>query len=242
MAVYVGQAAVDAVVAEGEAFVVDAQQVQQRGVDVVAVGGVVGRLCKTTRRSRRSVTPPLMPPPASQLVKPNGLWSRPCCPGVHGMRPNSVVQSTIVSSSMPRCFRSLIERRGRLVHARRPCRRDRVAMFSCESQLRRGKPLSAPLQTCTNRTPRSSSRRATRQLRPKSLRRPFSIDVRTARCRRARSLCDRSSDLRGAELQPGGQLVGAIRASSRESPARSSAMSAVELLQHVQAARLRSAK
>ena len=42
------------------------------------------------------------------------------------------------------------------------------ARSSWLSQFRRGKPLSAPLQTCTKRTPRSSSRRATRHARPKS--------------------------------------------------------------------------
>ena len=40
-------------------------------------------------------------------------------------------------------------------------------MSSWESQLRRGKPLSLPLQICTNRTPRSTSRRATMHLVPK---------------------------------------------------------------------------
>ena len=65
------------------------------------------RPCTTTRRSRRSVTPPLMPPPASQEVNVNGLWSRPLPPWLHGIRPNSVVQMTIVSSSRPRAFRSL---------------------------------------------------------------------------------------------------------------------------------------
>ena len=51
--VHVGQAAVDAVVAEGQPLVVDAEQVQHRGVQVVAVGRVARRPCTTTRRSRR---------------------------------------------------------------------------------------------------------------------------------------------------------------------------------------------
>ena len=38
---HIRQAAVDAVVAEGEALVVDAEQVQHGGVDVVAVSGVL---------------------------------------------------------------------------------------------------------------------------------------------------------------------------------------------------------
>ena len=40
MPVHVGQSAVDAVVADGELFVVDAEQVQHRGVDVVHLRGV----------------------------------------------------------------------------------------------------------------------------------------------------------------------------------------------------------
>ena len=65
------------------------------------------------------------------------------------------------------CFKSLIRAaagRSMLV----PMSPWSRAMSSCESQLRRGKPLSAPLQTWTKRTPRSSRRRAIRQLRPKS--------------------------------------------------------------------------
>ena len=97
----------------------------------------------------------------------NGLWSRPLPPWLQGMRPNSVVQMTIVSSSRPRLFRSLSRAAAgwSMLVPMSPWSR---AISSCESQLRRGKPLSAPLQTCTKRTPRSSSRRAIRQLRPKS--------------------------------------------------------------------------
>ena len=51
--------------------------------------------------------PPLMPPPASQIEKPLMWWSRPL-PWAIGVRPNSPPQTTSVSSSMPRCFRSLI--------------------------------------------------------------------------------------------------------------------------------------
>ena len=45
--------------------------------------------------------PPLTPPPHSQLVKQYGLWSRPLPPCELGIRPNSVVHRTIVSSSSP---------------------------------------------------------------------------------------------------------------------------------------------
>ena len=40
MAMHVGQPAVDAVVADGQLRVVDAEQVQDRGVDVVDLGRV----------------------------------------------------------------------------------------------------------------------------------------------------------------------------------------------------------
>ena len=43
---HVGQPAVDAVVAEGQLLVVDAEQVQHRGVHVVAVGRVLGGLVR----------------------------------------------------------------------------------------------------------------------------------------------------------------------------------------------------
>ena len=52
-------------------------------------------------------------------MKPLGLWSRPWAPFWNvGMRPNSVVQTTRVSSSMPRAFRSMSRRGGRLVEDR----------------------------------------------------------------------------------------------------------------------------
>ena len=53
MAVDVGQAAVDAVVAEGELGVIDAQQVKDGGVEVVAIGDVVDGLVRPFVASRR---------------------------------------------------------------------------------------------------------------------------------------------------------------------------------------------
>ena len=41
---HIGEAALDAVVVEAEFFVVEAEQVQRGGVEVVAVGGVFGGL------------------------------------------------------------------------------------------------------------------------------------------------------------------------------------------------------
>ena len=45
--------------------------------------------------------PPLTPPPASQTVKPNGLWSRPSEPCANGVRPNSPAQTTSVVVEQP---------------------------------------------------------------------------------------------------------------------------------------------
>ena len=41
MPVYVGEAAIDTVMAHGKAFVLDAQQVQHGGVDIVDLGGML---------------------------------------------------------------------------------------------------------------------------------------------------------------------------------------------------------
>ena len=100
----VGQAEVAALELVGQPLVVDAEQVQHRGVQVVDVDdvldGVVAELVGAPW-----VMPPLMPPPASQIEKPLMWWSRPL-PWAIGVRPNSPPQTTSVSSSMPRCFRS----------------------------------------------------------------------------------------------------------------------------------------
>ena len=51
-----------------------------------------------------------MPPPASHIVNAFGWWSRPSAiaPSTIGVRPNSPPQITSVSSSSPRCLRSVI--------------------------------------------------------------------------------------------------------------------------------------
>ena len=113
---HVGQAEVAAGVAVGERFVVEAQQVEDGGVQVVDVdrlldgfeaefvGGAVGR-GRPSRRRR----------PAS-MVKPQWLWSRPlilpalapaCGSSTVGVRPNSPPQMTSVSSNRPRRLRSV---------------------------------------------------------------------------------------------------------------------------------------
>ena len=72
----IGQAEVAALVAVGQARVVDPQEVEDGGVQVVdvdrvlddVVGEVVGLAVGDPR---------LMPPPAIQMVKQRGWWSRP---------------------------------------------------------------------------------------------------------------------------------------------------------------------
>ena len=48
--------------------------------------------------------PALTPAPASQATDVPPLWSRPVAPWVNGWRPNSVLQTTSVSSSSPRAL------------------------------------------------------------------------------------------------------------------------------------------
>ena len=69
MAVHVGQAEVAALESEGEPFVVDAEQVQDRGLEVVDVDRVAGDVHAEVVGLRRSVRPGLTPPPAIQSVK-----------------------------------------------------------------------------------------------------------------------------------------------------------------------------
>ena len=73
---------------------------------------------------RRSVSPTVMPglipPPASQIVKQWGWWSRPrnfepSRASFIDVRPNSPPQTTRVSSSRPRRLRSVKQGRDRPV-------------------------------------------------------------------------------------------------------------------------------
>src|SRR5882672_7447968 len=70
---------------------------------------VVGDLAAFQDHSSLSpqATPPLTPPPAIQPTNVPPLWSRPSLPCENGMRPNSVLHKTSVSSSMPRTLRSV---------------------------------------------------------------------------------------------------------------------------------------
>ena len=107
--VHVGQPAVDAVVPHGQLRVVDAEQVQDRRVDVVHLAsGSCGRpACSRTRRSGRSVMPPFTPPPHEPVREAvRVVVAALAALRTDGIRPNSVVHRTMVSSSRPRRLRS----------------------------------------------------------------------------------------------------------------------------------------
>jgi hypothetical protein len=106
---HIREAAVDAVVADGELLVIDAEQVHHRGVDVVA-----GRRIGAVER----LVAPLVALAGGDAAL-DAAAAEPVGEDVRvvvaafaalraGMRPNSVVQRMIVSSSRPRCFRSRI--------------------------------------------------------------------------------------------------------------------------------------
>ena len=107
----VGQAEVAALVAVGEPLVVDAQQVQHRGVQVVDVDEVVdGVVAELVGRAVGDARLECRRRPATSRSRGCGGRGRrlPLLPWAIGVRPNSPPQMTSVSSSMPRCFRSVI--------------------------------------------------------------------------------------------------------------------------------------
>ena len=60
---------------------------------------------RTRRSRRRPCRPSRRRRPATSCSR-SGLWSRPLPPWLFGVRPNSLHQTTSVSFSRPRCFRS----------------------------------------------------------------------------------------------------------------------------------------
>ena len=113
---HIRQPEIAARIAIGEPLVIEAEQPQDRRLQIVDVDLRLDRLEAERVGRADGPWPPLTPPPASHIVKPQWLWSRPLmrpalAPGVGsstvGVRPNSPPQMTSVSSSMPRCFRSL---------------------------------------------------------------------------------------------------------------------------------------
>ena len=127
-AVDVGQAEVAAGVAVGELLVVEAEQVQDRGVQVVDVDLVLDGL-EAELVGRAVDVPPFTPPPASHIgeavvVVVAAVDLAGVAAGVGsstvGVRPNSPPQMTSVSSNRPRCFRSVSRARDRPGRTRRP--------------------------------------------------------------------------------------------------------------------------
>src|SRR5260370_13682996 len=103
------------------------------------------------------VCPPFTPPPAIHIENPQGLWSRPSPFSLNGVRPNSPPHTTSVSLSIPRALRSasspaigLSDARHHLVWC--------SSTLSCASQ-----PLPYPQYSSSQRTPRSTSPRPSRQ-------------------------------------------------------------------------------
>ena len=80
---HVGQPFIPAIVAEGQARVVKAEQVEDRRVDVMRVLSRVR--CVIHGIGRADDLLPLMPPPASHMENPCGLWSRPSAPSLIGI-------------------------------------------------------------------------------------------------------------------------------------------------------------
>ena len=71
--VHVGEAALGAVVVVGQPLVIEAEEVQDRGVEVVERGLVLRRPSSRARRSLRKLNGALTPAPISQQVKPSML-------------------------------------------------------------------------------------------------------------------------------------------------------------------------
>lgn len=69
-AVYIRQSEVAALEAIGEAFVVDAEEVQERRVEIVNVHGVLHYVVSQLVRLAVGDVPARMPPPAIQIEKP----------------------------------------------------------------------------------------------------------------------------------------------------------------------------
>ena len=114
--VYVGETEVAAGVAIGELFVIQARGVQQRRVEIVHVhlirDGVVAEFV------RRSVCQTALEAAAGEPDGEAGgivIAAGAVLLGV-GVRPNSAPHHTMVSSSRPRCFRSVEQAGDRLVH------------------------------------------------------------------------------------------------------------------------------
>ena len=105
VAVDVGEASLETVVIKGQPLVVEAKKVQDRGVQIVDGGDVLLSLPAKQIRCTVCVTAldASTGKPSGEAV---GIVVAAAGPLKSGMRPNSVHQTTSVSSSRPRCFRS----------------------------------------------------------------------------------------------------------------------------------------
>ena len=155
------------------------------------------RRSSRSRRSRRSEMPAFTPPPASHIVKPCGLWSRPSLPWAAGVRPNSPPQRTSVSFEQAAALQVASAGRRSACRPRGRCWRGRAS--GC-----RAGPTCSCACTCTKRTPASAKRRAIRHCRPKFVGRRVVEAVQLLRRRRSRST--RSCTVRGGGLHAEGQL------------------------------------
>ena len=141
------------------------------------------------------------------------------------MRPNSPPQSTSVSSSRPRAFRSVEQAGDRLVDLAGRCWRG-------PSSGRRAGPTCSCASTCTNRTPRSANRRAIRHWRPKFCGRRSSSPYSLMRRRRSRRRCPAPRAPRPASGRPA--RTSAMRPSSAWIGAGAGQVLAVHLLEQVE--------
>src|SRR5262249_23493316 len=138
---------------EGEFLVIDPEQVQDGRMEIISVGppgfGSPGPLITLSIGSAAFGTSTHHPRHKRAGVAP---W-------VKGIRPNSVLQTTSVSSNRPRDLRSFNSPAIGLSVAL-AIGGSSLGMSAWLSQLPVGPP--APLQICTKRTPRSIIRRAMR--------------------------------------------------------------------------------
>src|SRR4029079_15093564 len=116
-------------------------------------------------------SPPLIPPPARTVLHELAQWSRPLRSAtIFGVRPNSPIQTMVVVSSSPRSWRS--SRRAAQAGSRTP--HSFFTLPKVCSRVSQPIPLFTPgaedKVTSTNGTPRSMSRRASRQPWPNRLR------------------------------------------------------------------------
>jgi hypothetical protein len=91
----VGEAEVSAGVAVGQAFVVQAPRLQVQDVDIVSGDVVAGSPVEPYRK------PHFVPPPASHIVKPSGLWSQRSLVSAVGCRRKTLPHLTSVTPSNP---------------------------------------------------------------------------------------------------------------------------------------------